>query len=106
MAIEQKVDRSRQAILLYIAANAFAAACLDFDLEQLKQCQLEQNQLWRFLKDSTPRGNCNPHLENGCLQTGRLQTGHLQTGYIETPRFQCSELQRLDQTHFRHSRLM
>ena len=37
-----------------------------------------------------PRGNCNPRLENGCLQTGRLQTGH-----FETPRFQCSEIQRL-----------
>ena len=30
----------------------------------------------------------------------------LQTGYFETPCFQCSGLQRLDQTHFQHSRLM
>ncbi len=42
-------------------------------------------------KDSQPRGNCNPRFENGGLQTGRLQTRH-----FETPRFQCSELQRLD----------
>ena len=37
------------------------------------------------LDQTLPRGNCNPHLENG-----RLQMGH-----FETPSFQCSELQRL-----------
>ena len=33
-----------------------------------------------------PGGNCNPHLKNG----------HLQMGHFETPRFQCSELHKLD----------
>ena len=39
-----------------------------------------------LVKITMPRGNCYPRLENS-----RLQTGH-----FETPRFQCSELQRLD----------
>ena len=41
-AIEQKVDRSRQAILLYRGGECICCCCLDFDLEQLKQCPLSR----------------------------------------------------------------